>query len=225
MEQNNQDAGIARNPQTQAADQQPKQKKSKIGWGLCAAGILPLAAAVLVIVLTLAFIGYAYVAPTDTDALGIGIYSIQTDSMCDTLMPGDLIIGTKVKDTSTLRIGDIITYWTVINGERVLNTSRIHGIYDAGGFLIFETMGDANTAVDPLTVHESDVVSKYAFRIGGLGMVFDYLQTSTGIALFVLCMAVLCFLLLILGIALIVIGLVFVIKNRRKNRKASDHRT
>jgi len=31
-----------------------------------------------------------------------------------------------------------------------------------------------------LTVHESEVVGKYSFRVGGLGKVFDYLQTSTG---------------------------------------------
>ena len=33
---------------------------------------------------------------------------------------------------------------------------------------------------DPLTVHESEVVGKYSFKIPGIGKVFDYLQTSTG---------------------------------------------
>jgi signal peptidase len=68
----------------------------------------------------------------------------------------------------------------VINGERVLNTHRIHEIYDGGGYLIFATKGDNNTIADPLTVHESEIVGKYALRVGGLGKVFDYLQTSTG---------------------------------------------
>ncbi len=111
---------------------------------------------------------------------GIRIFSIQTESMYPELLPGDLIFDTAVKDPSELRVKDVITYWTVINGERVLNTHRIHEIYDGGGYLIFATKGDNNTIADPLTVHESEIVGKYAFRVGGLGKVFDYLQTSTG---------------------------------------------
>ena len=81
------------------------------------------------------------------------------------LMPGDLIFDTAVNDPDTLQKGDIITYWTIINGERVLNTHTIHEIYDGGGYLIFATKGDNNTAADPLTVHESEIVSQYAFRV------------------------------------------------------------
>ena len=112
--------------------------------------------------------------------LGVRMFSIQTESMYPTLLPGDLIFDVAVKDTGELRKGDIITYWTVINGERVLNTHRIHEIYDGGGYLIFATKGDNNTIADPLTVHESEIVGKYSFRISGVGKVFDYLQTSTG---------------------------------------------
>ena len=65
--------------------------------------------------------------------LGLRVFSIQTDSMYPTLNPGDLIIDKAVKDSSQLQVGDIITYWTVINGERVLNTHRISQIYDGGG--------------------------------------------------------------------------------------------
>ena len=112
--------------------------------------------------------------------LGIRMFSIQTESMYPTLNPGDLIFDKAVKDPATLQRGDIITYWTVINGERVLNTHRIHEIYDGGGYLIFGTKGDNNTIADPLTVHESEVVGIYATKVAGVGKVFDYLQTSTG---------------------------------------------
>ena len=111
---------------------------------------------------------------------GIRMFSIQTDSMYPVLMPGDLIFDTAVKDPDTLEKGDIITYWTIINGERVLNTHTIHEIYDGGGYRIFATKGENNTAADALTVHESEIVGKYSFRVSGLGKVFDYLQTSTG---------------------------------------------
>lgn len=111
---------------------------------------------------------------------GIRPFSIQSESMYPTLKPGDLIFDTAVRDTDELKVGDIITYWTVINGERVLNTHRIVGIYDGGGYRIFGTKGDNNTAEDALTVHESEIVGKFSRRIGGLGKVIDYLQTSTG---------------------------------------------
>lgn len=112
---------------------------------------------------------------------GMRILSIQTDSMYPELNPGDMIFDKPIKDTKKLKIGDVITYWTVIDGERVLNTHRINQIYDGGGYLIFETKGDHNTIADSLTVHESEIVGQYdGMKIAGLGKVFDYLQTSTG---------------------------------------------
>ena len=115
---------------------------------------------------------------------GLRLMSIQTPSMKPTINDGDLIIATKV-DPEDLRPGDIVTYWTVINGERVLNTHRIKNIYDGDGFLFFETQGDANTSADPLTVHQKELVGKYQFRLPGIGKVFDYLKTGTGFFLIV----------------------------------------
>lgn len=112
--------------------------------------------------------------------LGFELFSVQTDSMYPTLKPGDLVIDKVVTDMSALRPNDIITYWTVINGERVLNTHRINNIYDGGNYLVFETKGDNNSAADSLTVHESEVVGVYHTHISGVGKVLDYLQTSTG---------------------------------------------
>lgn len=111
---------------------------------------------------------------------GYEFFSVQTDSMYPTLKSGDLVIDKVVKDPSELRIRDIITYWTVINGERVLNTHRINQIFDGGNYLIFETKGDKNSVADSMTVHESEVVGEYFTHISGLGKILDYLQTSTG---------------------------------------------
>ena len=140
---------------------------------------------VLVIAIALAAVcTYASYVSTSGNGVpnifGIRIFSIQTESMYPTLLPGDLIFDTGIKDPGELRRDDIITYWTVINGERVLNTHRVYEIYDGGGYLIFSTKGDNNTSADPLTVHESEIVGKYSFRVPGVGKVFDYLQTSTG---------------------------------------------
>lgn len=140
---------------------------------------------ILVIALVLAavctFVSYVSTSGSGVPSiLGVRVFSVQTDSMYPTLSPGDLIFDTAV-DPADLKVGDIITYWTVISGERVLNTHTIHEIYDGGNTLIFATKGDNNDYEDPLTVHESEIVGKYTgHRITGMGKVFDYLQTSTG---------------------------------------------
>ena len=64
-------------------------------------------------------------------------------------------------DPSTLRSGDIIAYWTVSGGERVLYTSRIVEVYDIGDALVFATRDDNRSDINPFTVHESEVVGKY----------------------------------------------------------------
>ena len=146
---------------------------------------------VLVVAIVMAAIA-TYTSYVSTSGSGVANifgmipFSVQTESMYDTLMPGDLIISKKIKNTADLKVGDIITYWTVIDGERVLNTHRIFAIYDGGGHRIFETKGDKNTISDPLTVHESELVGIYTgVRLAGVGKAFDFLQTSNGFLLIV----------------------------------------
>lgn len=89
------------------------------------------------------------------------VLDIQTDSMLPTFAPGDRILCEEVDDPTTLQVGDIITYWAIINGERVMNTHRINAIYDCGGFWVFETKGDNKPEADPLTVHQSEIIAKF----------------------------------------------------------------
>ncbi|MBR6506788.1 MAG: signal peptidase I [Clostridia bacterium] len=98
---------------------------------------------------------------------GYTVFQAQTDSMYPEFSSGAYLIGDPDFDPADLRPGDIITYWTVIGGERVLNTHRIINVYDGGNYLIFETNGDNNTTSDPLTVHEREIVSVYKFSFGG----------------------------------------------------------
>ncbi|MBQ4426377.1 MAG: signal peptidase I [Oscillospiraceae bacterium] len=160
-------------------DLEPKQSKGKKVLNTIINIVLVFA------IIVAAFATYSSFVSTSGNGVpsifGIRIMSIQTESMYPTLNPGDLIFDVPVSNTSDLRVGDVITYWTVIDGQRVLNTHRIYEIYDGGGYYIFETKGDNNTVSDSLTVHESEIVGKWdGAKVGGLGKVFDYLQTSTG---------------------------------------------
>lgn len=139
---------------------------------------------VLAIILAAASTYLAFVSSSGQGApsiFGLQMYSIQTDSMQPTLNPGDLIFAGEIGDPNELAVGDIITYWTVIDGKRALNTHRIHAIYDMGdGKPLFATKGDNNTSADPLNVQAGSIVGKYSWKLDGVGKFMDYLQTSTG---------------------------------------------
>lgn len=143
----------------------------------------------LVIAIVLAAIcTYLTFVSTSTNGVphifGVEFFNVKTDSMYPTLKPGDLVVAYKVDDPTTLVKGDIITYRTVINGEAALNTHRIHEVCDLGeGRRAFKTMGDKSGTVDHLDVNQSEVVGKYMFHIGGVGQVFEYLQSPTGFLL------------------------------------------
>ena len=117
---------------------------------------------------------------------GIRPFSVQTDSMKPFFEQGDLIID-KVVDPKELKVGDVITFWTVINGYRVLNTHRIVNITDYGNYLYFDTKGDANPIADTTGVHQNEIVGKYVTHIPKVGKFIDFLQTSKG---FFICIVV-----------------------------------
>lgn len=173
-------------PQDVGQNEQPTQQQESKGKRIANTIINVVLVVAIVLAALCTYVSYVSSSGNGTPSIfGISIFSIQTDSMYPNLVAGDLIIGRSV-DPEDLRTNDVITFWTLIDGKKVLNTHRIVGIYDGGGFLIFETKGDYNTTVDALTVHDSNVVAKYTgIRVKGLGKAFDYLQTSTGFLLVV----------------------------------------
>ena len=112
--------------------------------------------------------------------LGFEPFAIQSDSMSPFFEKGDLVIDKKISNIDDLKEEDVITFWTIIEGQRVLNTHRIVSIEDTGNFKYFVTKGDNNTVEDSLTVHQAEIVGKYLTHIKGLGKVLDFLQTSKG---------------------------------------------
>ena len=108
---------------------------------------------------------------------GYRLLNVITDSMAPTFGSGDVIVvDTAYGEPADLKKGDVITYWTVFDGERSLNTHRIVKIYDGGGYLIFETQGDNKLEPDPLTVHESEIVGLYQYTLVGVSGMTDRLK-------------------------------------------------
>ncbi|MBQ7603644.1 MAG: signal peptidase I [Clostridia bacterium] len=169
-----------------SAEKTEKTSKSK-GWSVANTIINVILVIAIILAAICTYLSFVSKSGNGVPSIfGIEMFSVQTPSMYPEMNEGDLIFSKKISDASSLKKQDIISYWTIINGERVINTHRITEIYDGGGYLIFSTKGDNNPTDDPLTVHESEIVGKYTGRkIAGAGKVFDFLQTGKGFGLVV----------------------------------------
>lgn len=128
--------------------------------------------------------------------------TILSDSMKDTFQSGDLILINELTgdEKSELKAGDIITFMSDLDGDgqQDINTHRIVDVEKQGGYTYYATRGDnkqTNTKNDDQLVRYDMVVGKYTdIKIGGLGTVLNFLQTSTGFLLCILLPLILFFL-------------------------------
>lgn len=141
------------------------------------------------------------------NVLGYTPFTIQTDSMAPTFKHGDLIISREVRNPNELKIGDVITFSTVLTdstGRNVIgnNTHRISDIeYNKDGTVkAFVTMGDAVGTEDNIMVLPDEVIAKQVnsglnekgermegLKIVGLGNALSFLQSRTG---FMICVII-----------------------------------
>ncbi|MEG2137214.1 MAG: signal peptidase I [Oscillospiraceae bacterium] len=105
--------------------------------------------------------------------------TVLSDSMAPTFHADDLIIVRK-GNAENYKEGDIISFWTVINGQRSINTHRIASVYKDDLMVQYTTRGDANTANDSYLVIPADVIGEYQFSIPFLGKVLTLLSSSVG---------------------------------------------
>lgn len=123
-----------------------------------------------------------------TSLFGKSLVTIQSDSMKPTFKAGDLIIDEVLtgEEKTKLNKGDIITFYVDINGDGIseLNTHRIVDSYEKDGYTYYITKGD-NNETNPVNdrdpVVHSSVLARYTgTKLGGVGTVISFLQTSTG---------------------------------------------
>lgn len=138
------------------------------------------------IILILAFIVTVLVFSADrnngvADLLGFIPLTVESDSMSPAFEKDDLIIDKEIDDIYQLENGDVITFWTLINGYRVKNTHRIISVNDADGNINFTTKGDNNDIRDSINVYPVDIIGEWTgIKLGGFGKVMNYLRTKTG---------------------------------------------
>ncbi len=136
----------------------------------------------IVIVLAALFPFTTLATRNSDNVASIGGYTpltVATESMAPTFNAGDMIL-IKRCDTSKLKVGDIITFHTIIENHYALNTHRIASIEEGNGYRSFVTKGDNNVIADQHIITDSDVVGKYVVRIPGMGKFMNFLSGSVG---------------------------------------------
>ncbi len=110
-----------------------------------------------------------------------GLYTIISPSMTPNINVYDVVIVKKV-DTSTLKIGDIITFYST--NEYFGNTPITHRIVEIiekeDGSIVYRVKGDYNDAPDKELVLSSNILGRVRFRIPQLGRVQFYLASKGG---------------------------------------------
>ena len=135
---------------------------------------------IILVAALFAFTTLATNQPGEVKSLGgISPLTVQTNSMSPTFEAGDLIIIKKV-DPKNLKVGDIITFHTIIENEYALNTHRIDAIDDVEGVRSYTTKGDNNEIADTHIIADGDIVGMYAMKLKGFGKVMEFLSSSIG---------------------------------------------
>ncbi len=116
--------------------------------------------------------------------------TVLSDSMSPTFKKGDLLLAKKLtgSEKAELQVGDVISYYTDLNGdgqENEINSHRIvEVVYDENGAVYsYITQGD-NTETNPIPdapVRWQFVISRWdGGRIRGLGSFLNFLQQPKG---------------------------------------------
>ena len=107
--------------------------------------------------------------------------AVQSDSMKPTFNKGDMIIVKKVDDFMKLKEDDVITFYTFVDNQKIINTHRIVKIEENDGNRTFVTRGDNNPIDDESQVKAADIIGEWTgTSIGKLGVVLDFVQTQKG---------------------------------------------
>lgn len=120
---------------------------------------------------------------------GVQAFSVLSGSMEPTYHVGSLVY-VKSVDSGTLKEGDAITFSL---SEGTVATHRIIDLVvdkSEGQDIQFQTKGDANNMPDGTLVDSDNVIGKVIFSIPYLGYLAEYVQTDSGMFLFICIAAV-----------------------------------
>ena len=164
-----------------------KEKNGLLQKIVGAVGIALCVVFVPLLLINVTLIVKSYTSPDKVpDFLGYKPFIVLSGSMEPSIMTGDMVF-VKETDPDSLKVGDVIAYKS---GSAVV-THRIVEVKSENGETRYVTQGDANNAADQSLVKPTDVEGIYQRRVAGAGNLAMFMQTTTGMILFVVCPLVL----------------------------------
>ena len=164
-----------------------KEKNGLLQKIVGAVGIALCVVFVPLLLINVTLIVKSYTSPDKVpDFFGYKPFIVLSGSMEHSIMTGDMVF-VKETDPDSLKVGDVIAYKS---GSAVV-THRIVEVKSENGETRYVTQGDANNAADQGMVKPADVEGIYQRRIAGAGNLAMFMQTTTGMILFVVCPLVL----------------------------------
>lgn len=109
------------------------------------------------------------------------LYTIISPSMTPNINVYDVIVDVPVKDASTIKVGDVITFISDSSISKDMRvTHRVTAISTVNGKYEFTTKGDNNVAEDSSRAKEDNVVGIVKFKIPQLGRIQYFLASKSG---------------------------------------------
>lgn len=109
------------------------------------------------------------------------IYTIVSPSMEDTILVYDVIINTKIKKPTDIKVGDVITFKSTSSLSWGMNiTHRVKDIQIVNGKYEFKTQGDNNAFPDTAPALYENVIGKTVIRLPQLGKLQMFVGSKFG---------------------------------------------
>jgi signal peptidase len=115
--------------------------------------------------------------------LGMNFFTIYGGSMMPTIPIGS-VVAVKSVEASAIKVGDIITFRTGTEADKVV-THRVVEVSNDSGALGFRTAGDSNAKPDGGAVLAENVVGKVWFHVPFLGYLSSFVTTKLGFILLI----------------------------------------
>lgn len=111
----------------------------------------------------------------------IALYTIISPSMEPNINVYDVVVTKKVKDFSTIKAGDVITFISSSTlGEGLTVTHRVKEVVKTEDDIKFRTQGDNNSIPDSALASSKNVLGKVMFKVPWVGHIQFFLQSKGG---------------------------------------------
>ena len=111
----------------------------------------------------------------------LALYTIISPSMEPNINVYDVVVTKKVKDFSTVKEGDVITFVSTSTlGEGLTVTHRVIEVVKTEDDIKFRTKGDNNPIADSSLASSKNVMGKVLFKIPWIGHIQFFLQSKGG---------------------------------------------